>query len=127
MSKRSSSRRSKRGNANGEEPVVVEERALPEAMRQRNRAVAEREASRLARPEKRKVGTLGHAAKSKSAVASTPSGFHRDSNNTAVEDDENQEWCGPFSVARQVRERNKYVCPKLDADNEPLTCHYYYY
>lgn len=105
MSKRSSSRRSKRNNdATTNEEPVAEERVLPEAMRQRNRAVAEREASRLARPEKRKVGTLGHAAKSKSAVASTPSGFHRDSTNIAAED-ENQEWCGPFSVARQVRKQ----------------------
>lgn len=102
---------------------------LPAAVRERNRAVAEREASRLARPERRVVGTLGHANKSKSAVTSTPSGVYASSfatinsnSNTAAaaaaamatDDSENnmmmekespgahEEWCGPFSVARQV-------------------------
>ena len=80
------------------------ERALPQAMRQRNRAVAEREASRLARPEPRRVGRLGHASRKKSAVTSTPSGYHArkngDDDDTAPDE---EEWCGPFSVARQVR------------------------
>ena len=77
------------------------DRELPESMRQRNRAVAEREASRLARPEPRRVGTLGHASRKKSAVTSTPSGY----NHTAKREESKQEveeWCGPFSVARQV-------------------------
>lgn len=98
---------------------TVAHAVLPAAVRERNRAVAEREASRLARPERRVVGTLGHASKSKSAVASTPSGVHpvtsvataasisgnSTKNNNLVENDPGlqQEWCGPFSVARQVR------------------------
>jgi hypothetical protein len=74
-----------------------QERVLPEAVRQRNRAVAEREASRLARPENRRVGRLGHASRQKSAVMSVPVGVHHRKNH-----DDDEEWCGPFSVARQV-------------------------
>lgn len=88
----------------GDEIDEEQERVLPAAVRERNRAVAEREASRLARPERRKVGSLGHATKSKSAVTSTPSGVHvlpKPSN----AGDEMHEWCGPFSVARQVRHK----------------------
>jgi hypothetical protein len=81
-----------------------QERVLPAAVRERNRAVAEREASRLARPERRKVGSLGHATKSKSAVTSTPSGVHALPKQPNA-GDELQEWCGPFSVARQVRHK----------------------
>ena len=77
------------------------DREIPQSMRQRNRAVAEREASRLARPEPRRVGKLGHASRKKSAVTSTPSGYNyaakREESKQEVE-----EWCGPFSVARQV-------------------------
>jgi hypothetical protein len=94
---------------NDDDADEVEERVLPSALRQRNRAVAEREASRLARPERRKVGKLGHATKGKSAVTSTPFGFHANLQDAGNEGDEVQEWCGPFSVARQVG-------PKLDAD-----------
>jgi hypothetical protein len=90
---------------NNNEQEEEQERVLPVAVRERNRAVAEREASRLARPERRRVGNLGHAAMSKSAVTSTPFGYH---NNAPTRDDNDekkddvQEWCGPFSVARQV-------------------------
>lgn len=78
------------------------------SMRSRNRAVAQREASRLARPERRKIGKLRHATRSKSAVSSTPSGYHHHEHNNDDDDDDDkqeepQEWCGPFSVARQVR------------------------
>jgi hypothetical protein len=104
-----------------EEVTASANAVLPMAVRERNRAVAEREASRLARPERRVVGTLGHASKSKSAVASTPSGVHHvasvatasvavessNNNTTVIETDPGiqQEWCGPFSVARQVRSK----------------------
>ena len=81
-----------------------QERVLPAAVRDRNRAVAEREASRLARPERRRVGSLGHATKSKSAVTSTPSGVHVLPKEADTEE-ELQEWCGPFSVARQVSQK----------------------
>jgi hypothetical protein len=72
---------------------------LPEAVRQRNRAVAEREASRLARPEPRRVGRLVPASRKKSAVTSTPSGYHA---SIRADDTQEEEWCGPFSVARQM-------------------------
>jgi hypothetical protein len=70
------------------------------SIRQRHRAVAEREASRLARPEHRDIGAIGHASKSKSAVTSTPFGISTGMQSTLHDD--KQEWCGPFSVARQV-------------------------
>ena len=68
-------------------------------MRDRQRAVAEREASRLARPEYRRTKVLNHADRKKSAVSSTPFGFHR--TRKVVEEGE-EEWCGPWSVARQM-------------------------
>jgi hypothetical protein len=77
------------------------DREIPQSMRQRNRAVAEREASRLARPEPRRVGKLGHASRKKSAVTSTPSGYNYAANREESKQ-EVEEWCGPFSVARQV-------------------------
>lgn len=114
MAPRRSSTRGKKSSedaAKSEAPVASEndndpdeeeeDRLLPTALRERNRAVAEREASRLARPERRKIGNLGHASKAKSSVSSTPSGLHASFHNGGEE--EVQEWCGPFSVARQVR------------------------
>jgi hypothetical protein len=71
------------------------------SIRQQHRAVAEREASRLARPERRNAGPIGHASISKSAVTSTPFGISTGRPPTI--DDRKEEWCGPFSVARQVR------------------------
>lgn len=62
-----------------------------------NRAVARREASRLARPERRVVGRISHANRKKSAVTSTPSGYQ-----APQEEREQEDWCGPFSVARRV-------------------------
>ena len=68
--------------------------------RDRQRAVAEREASRLARPEKRRTVQLQHADPKKSAVSSTPFGAHK---STFTRDEaEAEEWCGPWSVARQM-------------------------
>mmetsp|Transcript_4288 Transcript_4288/g.8929 ORF Transcript_4288/g.8929 Transcript_4288/m.8929 type:complete len:148 (-) Transcript_4288:1798-2241(-) len=84
------------GERSGDNPVRF--------MRQRNRAVAEREASRLARPDA-PLGSmmLGHASKAKSAVMSTPFGqLMGRKASTKREDNISQEWCGPFSVARQV-------------------------
>lgn len=93
------------------------DRELPQAMRQRNRAVAEREASRLARPEPRRVGTLGHASRKKSAVASTPSGYNYATQNSN-EKDEVEEWCGPFSVARQMIAKREEAKRKREAMQE---------
>ncbi len=80
-----------------------------QAMRERSRAVADREASRLARPDQQSASTFGHANKTKSAVTSTPFGqmlSRKGHNNAAgtssVPNNEAQEWCGPFSVARQM-------------------------
>lgn len=75
-------------------------------MRERSRAVAEREASRLARPDRPSASSaLGHATKGKSAVMSTPFGsmMGRSPMSGRKPDTEQQEeWCGPFSVARQM-------------------------
>ncbi|KAL7475980.1 hypothetical protein ACHAW6_001869 [Cyclotella cf. meneghiniana] len=77
-----------------------------QSMRDRSRAVAEREASRLARPDQAtSARTLGHASKSKSAVMSTPLGnmiFGRNSSPGVRSSADEHEWCGPFSVARQM-------------------------
>eukprot|EP00985_Skeletonema_marinoi_P019014 scaffold10763_cov108-Skeletonema_marinoi.AAC.2 len=77
-----------------------------QAMRERSRAVAEREASRLARPDVSLASRkLGHASKTKSAVSSTPFGQLMKSSKGSggtTNNNEAQEWCGPFSVARQM-------------------------
>lgn len=79
-------------------------RVLPEEVRARMRAVADREASRLARPEKKaKSASLAHATRSKAAVTSTPFGRH----NRLQEVDAQGDWCGPFSVARQLIEQRE--------------------
>lgn len=70
-------------------------------VRDRQRAVAEREAARLARPEKRSRSALAHANRKLSAVSSTPFGFLAVSSKNSTEQ-EPEEWCGPFSVARQM-------------------------
>lgn len=66
--------------------------------------MADREASRLARPDQQSASTFGHANKTKSAVSSTPFGqmLSRRGHDAAVANNEAQEWCGPFSVARQM-------------------------
>lgn len=93
-----SRRSSNRNNNNNNEPPARP--AVAAHVRERQRAVAEREASRLARPEARPKKALGHADRRKSAVSSTPSGvFHV---TAAASSGEPQEWCGPFSVARQM-------------------------
>ena len=103
-------RRSRRSAAEAEEvppappPGGPGGRRVPVVVRERQRAVAEREAARLAVPEKRTVQSLGHADRKKSAVMSTPSGFLYKQEGAAVKggSSEPQEWCGPFSVARQM-------------------------
>ena len=64
----------------------------------RARQVAEREASRLARPDKPSVGSVVHAKRS--SRLSTPFGSLKKSPDTSGATHE--EWCGPFSVARQM-------------------------
>lgn len=69
----------------------------------RARQVAEREASRLARPDKPPVGSVVHA-KGGSRM-STPFGscsFADRKSPDASGSQEAEEWCGPFSVARQM-------------------------
>ncbi|KAL7444028.1 hypothetical protein ACHAXH_008002 [Discostella pseudostelligera] len=77
-----------------------------QAIRERSRAVAEREASRLARPDRPvATSTLKHASKAKSAVMSTPFGKMMGSplgSKTSAGAGVHEEWCGPFSVARQM-------------------------
>jgi hypothetical protein len=115
-------RRSRRNEAQAEEAEVPqrgEGRTVPANVRERQRAVAEREASRLARPEKRTVKSLGHADRKKSAVSSTPSGFvHKH------DTDESQEWCGPFSVARQmIAAREEARRKREEEQDEPGAAH----
>ena len=77
---------------------------LRQSVRMRQRAVAEREAARLARPDRpSSYVILPHASKNLSAVSSTPSGitFFRKNLGQNSKSASN-EWCGPFSVARQV-------------------------
>jgi len=77
-----------------------------QAIRERSRVVAEREASRLARPDRPvATSTLRHASKAKSAVMSTPFGKMMGSplgSKTNPGAGVHEEWCGPFSVARQM-------------------------
>lgn len=84
--------------------TVTDNNPRLQAMRERSRAVADREASRLARPDQQSASTFGHANKTKSAVSSTPFGqmLSRRGHDAAVANNEAQEWCGPFSVARQM-------------------------
>ena len=102
MSNRRRTRNSNNNSGSNEAPSAADNDAV-RAMRERSRAVAEREASRLARPDQPAAAkTLGHASKAVSAVSSTPFGHimgARNNNSVAVVQ---EEWCGPFSVARQM-------------------------
>ncbi|KAG7353835.1 hypothetical protein IV203_003190 [Nitzschia inconspicua] len=89
-------------------------------VRERQRAVAEREAARLARPEQRRTKTLQHADKRKSAVTSTPFGV-LPKNSRDIDPNQEEEWCGPFSVARQIiaqREEAKRKREEEEANSE---------
>ena len=109
------------------EPAQLEQVARNEAANSRaaiSRAVADREASRLARPERRsKAGPLPHASKSKSAVTSTPSGVSQigvllggRSTQQVANNDEPDAWCGPFSVARQMIAAREEAKAKREAE-----------
>ena len=101
----SSSNDNRTNTENGER-----ESNLPQAVRMRLRAVAEREASRLARPDRPNSDfRLAHASKSKSAVSSTPFGYPQQSMLKKEKDSTSEEWCGPFSVARQVCAHQKIL------------------
>lgn len=122
-----SSRRSRTRNGGGEDnPTNNDEETNPlQNMRARSRAVAEREASRLARPDQPLASrTLGHASKSKSAVSSTPLGnmlLGRNSSPLKTNTAQEHEWCGPFSVARQMiaaREEAKRLREEQQAEAE---------
>ena len=100
-------------------------RQLPAHIRERQRAVAEREAARLARPEKRAGATLGHADRKKSAVTSTPFGIFASTTSSSSSrrgDDyvENQEttWCGPFTIARQMIAKREEAKRQREAELE---------
>lgn len=82
-------------------------RVLPDEVRARMRAVADREASRLARPETNKnKPLLAHASRYKAAVTSTPSGYLPDTAaTTTAAAGKSEEWCGPFTVARRLIEQ----------------------
>eukprot|EP00804_Cyclotella_cryptica_P023502 CCRYP_012169-RA/>CCRYP_012169-RA protein AED:0.01 eAED:0.01 QI:113/1/1/1/1/1/2/1983/639 len=118
------SNRARQGSDNGS--AIAEEEPNPtQSMRDRSRAVAEREASRLARPDQASAArTLGHASKSKSAVMSTPLGsmlLGRNSSPGVNSSAENHEWCGPFSIARQMiaaREEAKRLREEQQAEAE---------
>jgi hypothetical protein len=82
-----------------------------------SRSVADREASRLARPEPRRTtGPLAHASKALSAVTSTPSGFNAVRSYAARND--KGEWSGPFSVARQMIAARESARQKREAELE---------
>ena len=97
-------------------------RTLPQHILARNRSIAEREASRLARPERPRAHNIGHANRARSAVSSTPFGFDTFKRKRGIDDDLNgsgdnvsddvdgaafDDWCGPFSVARQMIARRE--------------------
>lgn len=116
-----------RSNSNQEQNEANENvneagRSVASHVRDRQRAVAEREASRLARPEKRKRVKLAHADRKKSAVTSTPFGLHRGSS-TVDDDEEVQEWCGPFSVARQVLRQREEAKRKAEEEENNAVLH----
>jgi len=109
-------RSSRRNHAEPQPP----DRVVPAHVRERQRAVAEREAGRLARPEARPKAFLGHADKKKSAVSSTPSGVYHPRQQVVWPDEQQQEWCGPFSVARQMiaqREQAKREAEQAAAEH----------
>ena len=97
-------------------------RSVASHVRDRQRAVAEREAARLARPEQRKRVKLAHADRKKSAVSSTPFGLHRGSS-TVNDEPEAQEWCGPFSVARQVLRQREEAKRKAEEEENNAVMH----
>ncbi|CAJ1952500.1 unnamed protein product [Cylindrotheca closterium] len=125
MPRRSRSKAARRSN---QEQIEANEngneagRSVASHVRDRQRAVAEREAARLARPEQRKRVKLAHADRKKSAVTSTPFGLHRGSS-TVDDEPEDQEWCGPFSVARQVLRQREEAKRKAEEEENNAVMH----
>jgi len=119
-------------SAQPEQPTT--RRSLPLLTQQRNRAVAEREASRLARPDRPSASNpLGHASKQRSAVSSTPFGFDtfsqkqtrtgsgsvdNDREKESTTGNNNDSWCGPFSVARQMIASREDARRKREEESE---------
>jgi len=101
-----------RGSNDAESRERPQGRSVAAEVRERQRAVAEREASRLARPEQRSRPKLAHADRKKSAVSSTPFGVHK----STLPDTEQQEWCGPFSVARRMIEEREELRRKKEQE-----------
>ena len=115
--RRSSGNVNANDNDSAEPPAAAAARQLPEHIRNRQRAVAEREAARLARPEARPKARLGHADRKKSAVTSTPFGFLAGNNSTTSATVEDTTWCGPFTVARQmIAAREEAKRKRLEAE-----------
>ncbi|KAL7572057.1 hypothetical protein ACA910_001707 [Epithemia clementina (nom. ined.)] len=102
------------GGPNEQEPQP--HRSVASHVRERQRAVAEREAARLARPEARPTPTLAHADRKKSAVTSTPSGVVPPKTNAVHK--ANAGWCGPFSVARQMIAQREEEARKREEEEE---------
>ncbi len=121
MSTQRRKRKSRSNNGNVDETTSS---SLPEHIQRRNRSIADREASRLARPERSSVQILGHASRSKSAVSSTPFGFassRRQQQEEQVEanaSSSSSEWCGPFSVARQMIAAREAARKKRDLEQD---------
>ena len=117
------SRRSKRNKDDGSDrtvgqdgPPEQQENSVAAHVRDRQRAVAEREAARLARPERRSRSVLAHANRKLSAVSSTPFGFLASNSRKSKDEPEQEEWCGPFSVARQMIARREEAKRKREKD-----------
>lgn len=135
MPRKSARRNHHHHSSNGQQPAEDEAeervaggaagaaRQLPAHIRDRQRAVAEREAARLARPERRAASTLGHADRKKSAVTSTPFGILSNSSSKKHYDDidNNHEttWCGPFTIARQMIAGREQAKREREAELEP--------
>jgi Leucine Rich repeat len=97
------------------------ERVVPENVRIRQRAVAEREAARLARPERREGKYIGHADRKKSAVSSTPFGFMGNSvtpSKSVIDGLSTADWCGPFSLARQMISKREEIKRQRELEEE---------
>jgi hypothetical protein len=121
------SRRSKRNkNGNGgntndndrQQPEQHQGNSVAAHVRDRQRAVAEREAARLARPERSRRSILAHANRKLSGVSSTPLGFLASSSRFSKDETEQEEWCGPFSVARQMIAKREEAKRKREEDLE---------
>ena len=105
-------------NGNDAQPP---QRSVAVHVRERQRAVAEREAARLARPEKRPTKFLGHADRKKSAVTSTPSGYVHSKQPSGANNVEG--WCGPFSVAREMIEKREAARREEEENDENRESH----